>query len=51
MLNRFGIRVEYAFEGVRAGTECRQCYPGLIVAINQCDYLAGRITLDAIARN
>ena len=38
-----GETFAYAFAGARAGRECRQRLPGLMVAINRCDDAAGRI--------
>ncbi len=46
-----GETFAYAFAGARAGRECRQRLPGLMVAINRCDDAAGRIIPDAIAEN
>ena len=38
-----GKNFVYAFMGARVGSVCRQRSPGLKVAINRCENLAGRI--------
>jgi hypothetical protein len=44
-----GDDFEYAFADAGGGRYRHQLSPGLTVAINWCDYSAGRITHEAIA--
>jgi hypothetical protein len=51
MLEFAGRTSAFALAGARAGSERRRRLSGLMVAINRCDHVAGRITRGAITVN
>jgi len=51
MLEFAGKSVAYALVGARVGSERWRRLPGLMVAINRCDHIVGRITHGAISVN
>jgi hypothetical protein len=46
-----GETFAYAFAGARDGKECRHRLLGLMVAINRCDNVPGRIVPGSSAEN